>query len=163
MSPLFLPVQVSRYTILIMLCSGLLFQCSATYQSKAVTIQSGLENDARLSTFLSLVETVGGMNVLLSGSNQNHTYFVPTNAAFDQLGQRLLDNLSMRENRDVLLGVLQSHVTRGSVRASDAGQKEKITSIFDTPIDLAANSAEILYSIKTRQGLIHVVDKVIQR
>ncbi len=150
--------------IFLLLLSGICVQCSTSYQSRAVTIQAGLENDPQLSTFFSLVQTAGGMEALLKNSSRNHTFFVPSNNAFDQLGQKLLDNLSMEDNRDVLLGVLQSHVAADPIRAAAVTDKGDIpTSLFNTPIDLKANSAEILYSIKTRQGLIHVIDKVIQR
>ncbi len=139
-------------------------QCSSTSAARATTIQEGLANDPKISTFTSLVETVGGLQEVLSNSTQKHTFFVPNNEAFDILGQKLLDNLSMKENHDVLTGILRSHITQGTYSANDISKStQALRSIFETTISLPDNSAQILYSIKTRQGLIHVVDKVIQR
>lgn len=140
-------------------------QCSIPGAAeRAASIQSGLDNDAQLSTFARLVETAGGMDELLTYPQKKHTFFVPTNAAFDVLGQRLLDNMSLPDNRDVLLGVLRSHVAEGVYGATEIEKStQALMSIFDTPIDLPNNSAQILYSIKAKNGMIHVIDKVIQR
>lgn len=150
--------------LLFFLCFSL-NQCGTTAATeRASSIQSGLSEDAKLATFASLVEKVGGMNELLTYPDKKHTFFIPTNAAFDVLGQRLLDNMSLPENKDVLLGVLQSHVAEEVFSAGDIAKADRpLMSVFDTPIDLANNSAQILYSIKARDGIIHVIDKVIQR
>ena len=145
---------------------SLLFtQCSTSSNvSRATTLQSGLDADPKLSTFNSLVNTLGGIDKVLSNSSQKHTLFVPTNEAFDLLGQKLLDNLSLPDNHDVLKGILQSHITEGVHNAAELQKTpQALMSIFETPIDLANNSAQIVYSVKARNGMIHVIDKVIQR
>lgn len=160
-----MPLRFFKALCFLLLISLPLQQCGTLGAAEsAASIQSGLDNDAQLSTFARLVETVGGMNELLTYPNKKHTFFVPTDAAFDLLGQRLLDNMSLPDNRDVLLGVLQSHVAEDVYSASAIEKAERpLMSIFDTPIDLENNSAKVLYSIKARDGMIHVIDKVIQR
>lgn len=160
-----MPLRYLRNLFFLFLLGFSLQQCSSLGAAeRASSIQSGLENDPNLSTFTSLVQRVGGMDELLTYPNRKHTFFVPTNEAFDILGQRLIDNMSLPDNRDVLLGVLQSHVAEEVYSADAISKAERpLMSIFDTPIDLANNSAQILYSIKARDGMIHVIDKVIQR
>jgi uncharacterized surface protein with fasciclin (FAS1) repeats len=154
------------YNLLLLIFISFSFQQCGTLggAERAASIQSGLDNDDQLSTFAQLVATVGGLDKLLPQPEKKHTFFVPTNAAFDLLGQQLLDNMSLPDNQDVLLGVLQSHVAEGVYGTAEIEKStSSITSVFDTPINLSNNSAQILYSIKAKNGVIHVIDKVIQR
>ncbi len=160
-----MPLRYLNKLLFFFLIGFTLQQCGSTGAAeRASSIQSGLENDSKISIFAELVQKVGGMDNLLADSGKKHTFFVPTNEAFDALGQRLIDNMSLPDNRDVLMGVLQSHIAEGVYNATEIEKStQSLMSIFETPINLPNNSAQILYSIKGKDGLIHVIDKVIQR
>lgn len=102
-------------------------------------------------------------------NNGPFTVFAPTNAAFDALPAGTVDNLVKPENKDKLQNVLYNHVLVGVFKAESfqdgqtvtmfGGNKVKV-SIKDGKVYLG--NASILASVPASNGIVHVVDAVMQ-
>lgn len=96
------------------------------------------------------------------------TVFAPTNAAFDALPKGTVDTLLKPENKDKLRDILQYHVFVGALQAKwlKDGQTLNQVNGSDAKIKVegktrSINGATIVASIKTTNGMIHVIDKVL--
>lgn len=97
------------------------------------------------------------------------TVFAPTDKAFQKLGQKTIESLLKKENRDQLVDILKYHVVSGKVSAADAvnamqaktlnGQKVKI-SIQDGKLKIN-QSTVTSNDVMAKNGIIHIVDTVL--
>ncbi|HSO68745.1 MAG TPA: fasciclin domain-containing protein [Arachnia sp.] len=110
-------------------------------------------------TAADLVETLSG--------DGPFTVFAPTDAAFDELPEGLLDALLLPENKDALTSILTYHVVSGEVMAADvtAGDVETVegsTIAITTDGGVMVNDANVVTTdVDASNGVIHVIDKVI--
>ena len=96
------------------------------------------------------------------------TVFAPTNAAFDKLPAGTVDGLLKPEKKADLAGILEYHTYVGSLKTDYMqdgqeyemvnGGKVKITKDGDKTF---VNGSEIVASISTANGMIHVINDVL--
>ncbi|MGK7940661.1 MAG: fasciclin domain-containing protein [Crocosphaera sp.] len=106
-----------------------------------------------------LVETLSG--------DDKFTVFAPTDKAFAALGEDTLNELLKPENKDQLIAILTYHVVPGVVKSSDLEAGE-VKTVEGSPVKIKlgesvkVNEAMVIKAdIKTSNGIIHVIDKVI--
>lgn len=116
-----------------------------------------------------LVTAVKAAGLVTSLSNAGpFTVFAPTNAAFDKLPKGTVEDLLKPENKDKLVDILGYHTYVGVLKAEymQDGQefemvtpkKVKITKQGDKTF---VNNVEIVASIETSNGIIHVIGDVL--
>jgi len=119
-----------------------------------------------LSTLVAAVKA-GGLVETLSGDGP-FTVFAPTNDAFNNLPEGVLDMLLKPENKDKLVAILTYHVVSGKVKSTDLknGMKAKTVHGDEVVVDLSdgvkisganVTGADVMAS----NGVVHVIDKVI--
>ena len=96
------------------------------------------------------------------------TVFAPTDAAFAALPKGTVENLLKPENKKDLINILQYHVFVGALQLKwlKNGQVLNQVNGSDAKIKIEGkkvtiNGANILASIKTTNGIIHVIDAVL--
>ncbi|RZJ35658.1 MAG: fasciclin domain-containing protein [Flavobacterium sp.] len=97
------------------------------------------------------------------------TVFAPTNAAFDKLPKGTVDDLLKPENKEKLADILSYHTYVGVLKPEYMqdgqefeevnGKKIKITKQGDKTF---VNGTEIVATIPTSNGVIHVINDVLQ-
>lgn len=97
------------------------------------------------------------------------TVFAPTNAAFDKLPAGTVDDLLKTENKEKLADILSYHTYVGALKPEYMqdgqefeqvnGKKIKITKNGDK---VFVNGSEIVATITTSNGIIHVINDVLQ-
>lgn len=156
-------------------------QQSSNTSSEAVpmTGQSGVKDETSAPNIVqvavgskdhtTLVAAVQAADLVNSLSNAGpFTVFAPTNAAFDKLPAGTVDDLLKPENKDKLTTILGYHTYVGvidGVLLMDGaeydmvfGGKVKITKDGEKTF---VNGTEILGTIKTSNGVIHVIGDVL--
>lgn len=121
-------------------------------------------------SFNTLVAAVqaAGLEETLRGDGP-FTVFAPTDAAFAALPAGTVESLLKPENKDRLVAILTYHVVSGKYLAGDlAGEKLDVATVngADVAVDgsngVKVNGATVVKAdIKTSNGVIHVVDKVL--
>lgn len=136
-------------------------------KAKADIVDTAAANED-FSTLVAAVKAAGLVDTL-KGEGP-FTVFAPTNAAFAALPAGTLDDLLKPENKEKLAGILTYHVVPGKIKARDIasgetkvataqGQKAKIAK---TDSGVTIDNANIVKAdIKTKNGVIHVIDAVI--
>lgn len=109
----------------------------------------------------------GGLVDALSNAGP-FTVFAPTNAAFDKLPAGTVDGLLKPESKDKLVDILGYHTYVGVLKTEYMqdgqefgmvnGKKVKITKKGDK---VFVNGSEIVASIPTSNGIIHVIGDVL--
>lgn len=100
------------------------------------------------------------------------TVFAPTNDAFDQLPEGVLDNLLKPENKGDLATIITRHAAPGSydqeALKKEASKGRKLYMATGDYLEVVVNGdeitvggAKVLATIQTSNGVINVVDKVI--
>ena len=97
------------------------------------------------------------------------TVFAPTDDAFAKLPAGTVENLLKPENKHQLIEVLTYHVVAGAVTSGDlAGKRLSAKTVQGTTVDIDAtdgvrvDGAQVVQAdIKTSNGIIHVIDRVI--
>ncbi|MEM9326670.1 MAG: fasciclin domain-containing protein [Bacteroidota bacterium] len=119
-----------------------------------------------LSTLVAAVKA-GGLVETLSG-NGPFTVFAPTNDAFNNLPDGVLESLLKPENKDKLVAILTYHVVSGTVKSTDLqnGMTAKTVQGDEIKVDLSSgakiNDATVAAAdIMANNGVVHVIDKVI--
>jgi uncharacterized surface protein with fasciclin (FAS1) repeats len=119
--------------------------------------------DARFSVLLTAAKQAG-----LVGALQGEgpiTVFAPTDKAFSALPQGTLASLLRPENKPALVALLKNHIVAGAIRAKDLlpVAKAKTLGGDSLAIGLRVGGANVIQAdIECRNGVIHVVDAVLQ-
>lgn len=122
-----------------------------------------------LSTLVAAITAAGISDVL--ATDGPFTVFAPTDSAFADLPAGTVDELLEPENSEQLQNVLASHVVLGINSAADLedgmivttlNEQELEVSISDDGTVMIGNSTVIEADIEASNGVIHVVDTVIQ-
>ncbi|MCO4294281.1 fasciclin domain-containing protein [Solitalea sp. MAHUQ-68] len=118
------------------------------------------------TTLVAAVKAAGLVDALSNAGP--FTVFAPTNAAFDELPKGTVDELLKPEKKNDLSNILEYHTYVGSLSTTILqdgqqfeevnGQKIKISKKGDK---IMVNDAEILATIPTSNGIIHVINKVL--
>ncbi len=142
-----------------------LFGSNAKAQDKnIVELAVGNEN---LSTLVTAVKAAGLVETL-SGEGP-FTVFAPTNEAFENLPDGVLESLLKPENKDQLVAVLTYHVVSGGVMSSDLkdGMKAETVQGESATVKLSYgkamidNATVVAADVKASNGVVHVIDAVI--
>lgn len=152
---------------------------NTTSEAVDMTGQSGVQDETSAPNIVqvaigskdhtTLVKAVQAADLVNSLSNAGpFTVFAPTNAAFDKLPAGTVEDLLKPENKDKLATILGYHTYVGvidGVLLMDGaeydmvyGGKVKITKQGDKTF---VNGSEILGTIKTSNGVIHVIGDVL--
>lgn len=179
------------YLFAIACCFGILTACgggaenqtasTATENSSQPSVgQSGVKDDVSNpnivqvavgskdhTTLVAAVKAAGLVDALSNAGP--FTVFAPTNAAFDKLPAGTVDGLLKPEKKDDLKNILEYHTYVGTLKPEYfqdgqefeqvSGQKIKISKNGDKII--INGKAEIVASIPTSNGIIHVINEVL--
>ena len=131
--------------------------------------------------FFEVVEQQGNFSTLvtaLRGSdatwflemNEPYTLFAPTNEAFDNLPDGVLDALMTEENRPKLNAILERHVLADQkVMAADLSDGQQIDPATGEPLSVSVSDGQVTIQdatvtqadIATDVGVIHAIDTVL--
>jgi len=96
------------------------------------------------------------------------TVFAPTDAAFDNLPEGTVDELTKPENKLKLQDVLEYHVYVGVIRESMVHGAMNLNQVNGKNVSLASNDgklqvngANVSATVETSNGIIYVIDKVL--
>ncbi|MEC4850311.1 MAG: fasciclin domain-containing protein, partial [Jaaginema sp. PMC 1079.18] len=134
---------------------------SATPNSTLVDVAT---NDDRFDTLSSAVKAAG-LEDTLSG-DEPYTVFAPTDEAFDELPDGVVDALLKPENRDLLRDILMYHVVPGNVTAEDleTGPVDTLNGGLSVRVDpdkvVVNNGSVVEPDIKAGNGVVHAVNRV---
>lgn len=137
-------------------------------ENKSQDIVDVISNDARFKTLTTALKSAGLVDTL-KGKGP-FTVFAPTDEAFAKLPKGTVENLLKPENKDALIKVLTYHVAPGEIKASDIvelnGKDLKMLNGGKAKIEIKnreayIDGAKIIVSdIMTKNGIIHVIDRV---
>ena len=118
------------------------------------------------TTLVTAVKTAGLVDVLTNAGP--FTVFAPTNAAFEQLPAGTVEGLLKPEKRSDLRNILQYHVYVGVLNVDSFEDGQSLGQVNGGRVTMGVkdgkvtvNGANILASIPTSNGVIHVVDQVL--
>ena len=143
---------------------------AALAQGQAATAKDIVDTAAGSPDHTTLVTAVKAADLVVSLKNPGpFTVFAPTNAAFDKLPKGTVEGLLKPEKKDDLATILQYHVTTsalqlkwlkdGEVLGMANGGKTTIKVAKDGKVTI--NGANVIASIPTSNGMIHVIDAVL--
>ena len=129
-----------------------------------------VETAIAAGTFSTLVAALQAADLVdVLRTQDSLTVFAPTDAAFEQLPEGTVTDLLRPENRDQLVKVLSYHVVAGERTAAvalAAGSLETLTG-DDVTVALeegrlrVGDATVIQNDLRTRNGTIHVIDRVL--
>lgn len=116
-----------------------------------------------------LVAAVKAADLVTSLSNAGpFTVFAPTNAAFDKLPKGTVDDLLKPENKEKLTNILGYHTYVGSLKTEYMQDGQEFDMVFGGKVKITkkgdktfVNGSEIVASIPTSNGIIHVIGDVL--
>ena len=116
-----------------------------------------------------LVAAVKAAGLVTSLSNAGpFTVFAPTNAAFEKLPKGTVDDLLKPENKEKLTNILGYHTYVGSLKTEYMQDGQEFDMVFGGKVKITkkgdktfVNGSEILASIPTSNGMIHVIGDVL--
>lgn len=116
-----------------------------------------------------LVAAVKAADLVTSLSNAGpFTVFAPTNAGFDKLPKGTVDDLLKPENKEKLTNILGYHTYVGSLKTEYMQDGQEFDMVFGGKVKITrkgdktfVNGSEIVASIPTSNGIIHVVGDVL--
>jgi uncharacterized surface protein with fasciclin (FAS1) repeats len=123
------------------------------------------QNTPDLSTLVAAVQAAGLTETLQRASN--YTLFAPTNNAFNNLPDGLLQALLKPENKDVLVDILLYHVldsnlkndTAGSYRTLNGNTIRKIVTGNGVSINTPSN--RVTSKLKVGNSVVYVIEQVL--
>ncbi|MDA8745459.1 fasciclin domain-containing protein [Rubripirellula amarantea] len=129
-----------------------------------------VENAVAGEQFTTLVAAVkaAGLVDTLSGEGP-FTVFAPTNEAFAALPDGTVESLLKPENKAKLVKILTYHVVSGKVMAKDVVGLTEAKTVEGSTIDIKVEGSDVMINnakviktdINSKNGVIHVIDKVI--
>ncbi|MCL9770362.1 fasciclin domain-containing protein [Flavobacterium sp. HXWNR69] len=116
-----------------------------------------------------LVTAVKAAGLVTSLSNAGpFTVFAPTNAAFDKLPAGTVEGLLKPEKKGDLENILGYHTYVGSLKAEYMQDGQEFDMVFGGKVKITkkdgktfVNGSEIVASIETSNGIIHVIGDVL--
>lgn len=140
--------------------------CATTEITEPGTVVDIAARDDNFSTLVAALKQAELVQAL--SADGEFTVFAPTNEAFEALGTTV-DALMKPESKDRLIRILTHHVVDGTLMAEQVEGLDYATTLAGTTLDFETADGAVLVGgaklIKTdilgRNGVIHVVDKVI--
>lgn len=119
------------------------------------------------TTLVTAVKTAGLVDALSNAGP--FTVFAPTNAAFDALPAGTVDGLLKPESKDDLIDILQYHVAVGVYSPENLRDGQVLGMVNGDNVtfhvegdQVMINDAKIVATVPAANGLVCVIDKVIQ-
>jgi uncharacterized surface protein with fasciclin (FAS1) repeats len=128
-----------------------------------------LEAAKKAEKFTTLIAAINAADLNETLTKGSFTVFAPTDDAFKNLPAGTLEMLLKPENKEKLVQILKYHVISGSVKSPDVIKVDNIETVEGSKIqimrrnnDVLINDAKIvMVDIYTKNGIIHVIDKVL--
>ncbi|MEM1128096.1 MAG: fasciclin domain-containing protein [Bacteroidota bacterium] len=123
---------------------------------------------AETTTLITAVRTAGLTEALQAEGP--FTIFAPTNSAFADLGDTVINNLLAEENRDLLDEVLGYHVVPGlAIRSTDLSDGQMAPTLQGDMVTAGVNGSTVTINgntviradIEVENGVIHLIDGVL--
>lgn len=118
------------------------------------------------TTLVAAVKAAGLVDALSNAGP--FTVFAPTNAAFEKLPAGTVDNLLKPEKKDDLTSVLEYHTYVGALKTDYMQDSQEFEMVNGSKVKITikngkyfVNGSEILTSITTSNGIIHVINDVL--
>ncbi len=132
-------------------------------QKNIVQVASGSPDHTTLVTAIKAADLVNAL------SNAGpFTVFAPTNAAFDKLPKGTVEDLLKPEKKEALQNILQYHVSVAVFKPESFTDGQVIGQVNGDNITMhvkdgkiMVNDANVVASIPTSNGIIHVIDGVL--
>jgi len=153
---------------------------NATAESPAPTVgQSGVQDATSMPNIVqvavgskdhsTLVAAVKAANLVDALSNAGpFTVFAPTNAAFDKLPAGTVDGLLKPEKIDDLKNILEYHTYVGALKTEYMQDGQEFEMVNGGKVKISkkdgktfVNGTEIVASVPTSNGIIHIVGDVL--
>ena len=150
------------------LTSRLIFTAATFAASNALEniIETG-KRDGGFETLLAGIEAAN-LTDILSG-NGTYTVFAPTDAAFDEFPEGLLDCLVRPEQKDTLTNILLYHVLNAEVTSDELTDGMMAMTMNGANVTIGVNGSEYMVNdayvndtdVMATNGVIHVIDSVL--
>lgn len=136
---------------------------------QTVNVYETAKANPDFSTLVSLLDQAG-LSATLQDESVNFTVFAPTNAAFDKLGAKTLEDLKNPKSAEKLKDILLYHVVRGKLMAGDVANSGELQGMDDKVIVvkqsesgtvMVSNAAVTTADVDASNGVIHIVDAVL--
>lgn len=118
------------------------------------------------TTLVTAVKAAGLVDALSNAGP--FTVFAPTNAAFDKLPAGTVDGLLKPEKKDDLTAVLEYHTYVGALKTDYMQDGQEFEMVNGSKVKITVkdgkyfvNGSEIVASITTANGIIHVINDVL--
>ncbi|MFT5603558.1 MAG: putative surface protein with fasciclin (FAS1) repeats [Paracoccaceae bacterium] len=140
------------------------------FSSSLVRAQDIVDTAIAAGQFETLIAAVQAADLVETLKSEGpFTVFAPTDAAFAALPAGTVADLLKPENKDQLIAVLTYHVIPGAVMSDDiAGMKLMVATVQGSEVSIDAtmgvkidDATVVKADIKTSNGVIHIIDKVI--
>jgi uncharacterized surface protein with fasciclin (FAS1) repeats len=118
------------------------------------------------TTLVAAVKAAGLVDALSNAGP--FTVFAPTNAAFDKLPKGTVEGLLVPEKKEDLANILGYHTYVGSLKTEYMNDGQEFDMVYGGKVKITkqgektfVNGSEILASIPTSNGIIHVIGDVL--
>lgn len=135
-----------------------------TSNPNIVQVASGSKDH---TTLVAAVKAASLVDVLSNAGP--FTVFAPTNAAFDKLPAGTVDNLLKPENKETLSDILSYHTYVGVLKTEYMQDGQEFEEVNGKKIKISkkdgkifVNGSEIIATLTTSNGVIHVINDVLQ-
>lgn len=135
---------------------------------KVLNIVETAMADTNLSILVDLIKAAGLVDTL-SDTTRKFTVFAPTNAAFNKLGQKKLDDLKSEAKKTVLTEILMYHVLPTEMDAAGVKAVAELDTRAEKVLKVSVkedkvwvgNGTVTTADIKAGNGTIHIIDAVL--
>ena len=157
--------MLKRLCVLAAAIAVLALPVSSATAAPSKDIGETAAGNPKFSTLVSLVKKAGLVGVL--SGKANYTVFAPTNAAFDKVPKKTLNELA--SNKAMLKKVLLYHVLPGKVPASKVLKMKSAKTAEGSKVTFSlrgksafVNEAKIIKTdIRCSNGIIHAINGVL--
>ena len=160
--------------------NGIVHIVNSAIPQSSMTIAEQLSEDSRFSTYLQLVDEVNITMFLDVAGGKSRTVFAPTNDAFDDLPEGVVECLQQPENINSLRSLLLTHISSPAQYSATLSQQSKLSTfnihyrrhrVRTYHLRVTVNDGEIFLTsdlipleesdISANNGVIHVLPDVI--
>ncbi len=144
--------------------------CSKTPFPSFDSLLGALASSPELASALGLIEAAGGLGAILGplGGGKS-TLFLPNNDAIEDLGEDMIGKLTDPANLTLLTNTLRGHAVSGALTPSKVAKEGSLTnamgkslSVSGTEDNLMVGGANVVKTLETKEGFIHVIDGIIK-
>ncbi|HAH50167.1 MAG: fasciclin domain-containing protein [Balneola sp.] len=141
-----------------------------SFEVKAQEETNILELTSETETLSTLATAVEAADLEATFQSEGpYTVFAPTNEAFENLPEGVLNELLKPENKEKLVAVLTYHVVPGEVMSDDVTKTMKAKTIQGSNASIKSNGESVMIEnaevvkadMDASNGVVHVIDEVI--